>query len=1056
MKPIRLEMTAFGSYSKKTVIDFSTLGTGVYLITGDTGAGKTTIFDGIMFALYGEVGNDRRSADMLHSDFAAKSEDTEVILEFEDRSRVHKVQRTLHFSKKRGSDEYNEKSTKDAVLWEEGKEPVKGMDKVSARIRELLGIDSDQFRNIIMLAQGEFRRFLNANSDQRGVILGKLFDNRIYRIYQESLKTAAKKMEDDRKDKYSAVDIRMKGFIKPEDLTDEQLAAYDRSNPLFISTIEKTVEDNAARLREADEELTAINSRKEQLLVRSEKAKADNAKLKEKADREKRIAELRERLPAAERAESQKQLFEKAYRLVRPEKLTLDGVAADISAIRAASEKLMKQKEQLSERHTAAQRREEKAAELDKRLREELIPREASIKGSLEKYGRADELRRMTEKLGKDIAAAADKMEKTDKLIASLAEEKTAANERIAALGNVGERTERLRGEYEAAAAVSSGLDELCGDTVNIGRKMDEAKQMLTRLGGLQSEYERLENEYNNLYHAFLNGQAAYLSAELGREIEETGEGICPVCGSRFCRGEYALSGLSQEAVDRDAVDAADAKRRAADRKKQQADSDLRALTAEINTMKENAVRKAVGLLSRDDITWEWLSEGNGLNEAVKERREAAETLSGQLKAAAARQTELDRLNAEIKENEAAASAAAQSQRALTDSLGTLKQALAAADAELKEKSAGLEFPSEEMARNALAGISAEMAAAENEIGESAKAITAVKEEISANLSSIAENGRQLEVFTQKQAAAEERFRSAVTDAGFSSEEDYTAALAVCGDTDGEIWISSRNDAINRFRTTLASEETMLERAVRDAEGVEYTDLSALEMEISAAADDAARAGRVRDGYAAVYEKNKSAADGIKAVLSELEGSEAAYRRIKKLAETADPTSGLKLTFERYVISHTFSEVLRYANVRLLEVSGGRFEFVPETKAQRSSSSAGLELQILDNHTSTLRRADSVSGGESFLASLSLALGLSDVVMNHSGGIKIDSMFIDEGFGTLDGTRLDNAVNVLNKLAGDSRQIGIISHVDKLESSIPRKIVVRSSPKGSTAEIKCE
>ena len=216
MRPLKISMTAFGPYAAKTVIDFQKLNQGVYLITGDTGAGKTTIFDAIVFALYGEGSGSGRTSDMFHSDYVDKFTDTEVELDFSCRDKEYKIIRTIHYKKKRGGGVGS--ITKNAVLYCGEEPPIEKETLVNAKVAEILGLDEKQFRQIVMLAQGEFRKFLESKSDAREQILGKLFDNRIYVDFQNRLKNAADELRKEREEKEREI-----GFYLADGVSAEQL-----------------------------------------------------------------------------------------------------------------------------------------------------------------------------------------------------------------------------------------------------------------------------------------------------------------------------------------------------------------------------------------------------------------------------------------------------------------------------------------------------------------------------------------------------------------------------------------------------------------------------------------------------------------------------------------------------------------------------------------------------------------------------------------------------------------------------------------------------------------
>ena len=223
MRPIILEMTAFGSYAKKTVVDFDRLTHGLYLISGDTGAGKTTIFDAIMFALYGTASGSERKTEMLHCDFVDKTEDTRVVLKFRQGGKVYSVTRTIHYSRVRGTDSQFGGAKVDAELQEPEKDPITGATKVTDRCKELLGLNADQFRKIVMLAQGEFKEFLKADPEKKNEILGKLFDNSAYVRYQELLNGAREELRKERSAYVKCVEETMQsGFQLPEGVESEQ------------------------------------------------------------------------------------------------------------------------------------------------------------------------------------------------------------------------------------------------------------------------------------------------------------------------------------------------------------------------------------------------------------------------------------------------------------------------------------------------------------------------------------------------------------------------------------------------------------------------------------------------------------------------------------------------------------------------------------------------------------------------------------------------------------------------------------------------------------------
>ncbi len=277
-------MKAFGAYGNETVLDFNELKDNLFLITGDTGAGKTTIFDAIMFALYGEASGsdnrDKRKFINMHSDFVDKSVDTKVKLVFEHNGHEHEIERTYHFTKSRDTKEYSEKGAASVLFKEYGKEVIKGVDSVKERIEDLLGIDAQQFRRIGMLAQGQFKEFLKANSEEKNLILGKLFDSSDYVYFQKLFCAAQKKLENKRKGEDEKINKALEELVLPENYTDEDRLLFTINHTKLNEALERLIEEN----KQAEDEVTVLQKElsDKQAKLREEKVRVetDNENLK--------------------------------------------------------------------------------------------------------------------------------------------------------------------------------------------------------------------------------------------------------------------------------------------------------------------------------------------------------------------------------------------------------------------------------------------------------------------------------------------------------------------------------------------------------------------------------------------------------------------------------------------------------------------------------------------------------------------------------------------------------------------------------------------------------
>ena len=1054
MRPVYLEMTAFGSYAEKTEVPFDRLEHGLYLVTGDTGAGKTTIFDAIMFALYGMASGTDRSADMLHCDHVPKSVDTRVILRFRQGEKEYEVERSLHFVKKRGTENQYGEANPNATLWEPAHEPLTGAKKVTARVEELLGLSAEQFRKIIMLAQGEFREFLKADSDKKNEILGKLFDSAPYLYYQNLLAAARDALKNQRAGQREQLRVLLQNLKLPASSGGEEAARYFPEHPELIENLRLlTLEDQEALTRrrkirdELSAQIAALNTKKGA-------AEADNARLAELEAQRQTLSEAEAKGPDMERRKQAWALADKAIHRVKPaldnQEKTRHALICTLAEIEALHTKLAAC--QIAAREAA------EAVEADAQTAEEISSVSAQIRSIDEQLPRYDDLARLEadRRSASDAADTAGKaLEKERRKLEALTAETDALREKLLTLENADSeakeaeyRDERAQERLQALDG-ESGVREEKEAIYALEKNLCERQERLTALTKKAAETEA---HFSDLYRRFIAGQAGLLAEQLHTALETDGEAECPVCRSRLNRAQIPqLAGLPAETPNQKDVEAAKKAHEKAEQARSAENTGVETLRTAIEARKTTLLEKALSVLP-DCTGWDMLCADGCLSAAIAEakaRKSEAESLYAK---ALAQQKERLRCKSQLPEKEEKIS----SSRAMIEQYEKVEReqraAAQAADAATGELKKQLRHDSTEAAKTEKEALEEKQRQLAGLMQNHRAALDDANRKLNTTRGMVSEKENIAEKQREEQSAAEAALDRALREAGFESTEKVRLALAPIGDEDAEDWLKAEQNVFTAYAEALRHTREQVRKLSEQTAGKQPADLAALDEFLAALRQEYDDANDACAKLEAFLENHTDVFHKAQALTASLAAGEAAWTRLDRLASLAVGTSGEggKLSFDRYVMGAVFREILEMANRRLELMSGGRYELVHRTDADRRNAKAGLEIEVLDNSTGLLRGSGSLSGGEAFFTSLSLALGLSDVVQNHAGGRQMEALFIDEGFGTLSDGVLDKALDVLGQLTEGNRLVGIISHVDKLDESIPQKIRVKGGEKGST------
>jgi len=1051
MKPVKLEMTAFGPYKKTVSIDFEKLDKGVYAITGPTGAGKTTIFDAIMYALFGEVSgsgsrdadsNSYRSEKMIRSRFADSKTDTVVKLVFEEKSVKYTVTRKIHPTPS------NPNPTPVVELESNGKS-VNRLKDVNEAVKKILGgMDAVKFRQIVMLAQGQFKAFMEAKDDKRGKILREIFNADMYLDMQNALYAIQKKIDGKKAELNNRLADRLRSdvFILPNDISDEDRAKYSSELPLEI--LEKNLselvesdkaagqqywknikiqEENIARLNQKKGEAKEINDQIKNL----ESAKKHKTELEGKADAMKKLAEdVKE--------------TEKALHIVSESYNSFIKAQKD----KEAAEKDLKENQELYNMSVISlNKAEEKYRETEK-LADNINKDKNRKKEYADNIGKFGELKTANDKYKEALNSKNEKKEELKKASEESnkwKEELKSDKENYLSFENAEAEKERKNNAYEKVNekfklfdgkdGIVSVFDDICKDekTVDIlNRKMKTALETANSSNIYYSEISR----------RYYEGYAGMLGVKLEKELAENGTAECPVCRSRFCSGdEHHFADLSDNIPSdedlRKAEDDNTEKKRLFDEAKRK---HIEAEAA-INARKTSYI-----LMLSDKLGFSSCAEWN--RETVSDFINAAKTeAESELNKAKSALDEASRniknktnLKANIEKLEGLISKSDKQIQNYNDDINSAEKDMERYSADITrlndeiQKVGMSEFNNETAVKKAIEELESIIDSNNKVIEDIKNNYDNVKQE-KANLEGkIAANNKQLNELQENVKKTKKNYADKLSEANFTDESVFFNAKNKAG-SNPEQWLFDKKNEIYSFSTDLENTEDKIREL--SEKKLDYVDLTELEKQIFDFSDIK---NKETEKYNHVEKQRESHQAALKVLLENeksLKKIESAYKRISVLADAANGgrAEGGSHTFEGFVLGKIFREMLEISSKYFYDMTGGKYQFVNEGSV-RKGNEANYQISVQDSLSGSMREIGTLSGGESFQAAMALALGLSETVQSHNSSVNIDTMFIDEGFGSLDKDSLQRMLSVLSSISGGNRQIGIISHVNELQETI--------------------
>jgi len=1010
-----LRMQAFGPYKTSETIDFAELGANkLFLIHGDTGAGKTSILDGIVFALYGDTSGGERQAAQMRCESADPALPTEVELTFALGRRTFRVLRSpkQDIAARGGGRLVTKQAT--AALWDatdaeaggEGKVLGTRIREVTDAVRDLLGLSSDQFRQVVVLPQGKFRDLLAAGSDKREEILKQLFRTEGCADLERRLKERARDVVKQRDELQIARRTRLEAAGAEDDATLEaltsQAAAAATALKRDAAKAEKLADEAAKALGEAEkaDEAAAAVVAAEGLLAR----------LKEQQPH---IDELK---AAAERAREAEK--------VAPLAEALGGAVREMGEAEVA----------LSEAGT----KQTKAVAAEKAAAAAL---ETEQQRAPERAGAAENVRSLTEMRVRVTAweKAERFREAADQVLTSAADELREAQADLKAAKEAREESREQIGKAGAAASGLQSAEQKREQAEKLARqcaKRDKAEAALGRRSGVRGtaagEYETAKAAFKAVHAGYAGLEASWRAGRATALAGDLVEGEpCPVCGST----SHPAPARSADEVDDAALDEARERLEEARRRQDASRDDLSAAEAAVATARGERT------VLRDAVP-------EGLTTAqAKAAARACEDEVTKLVAAVAAVPDPDEVTATAKEAVDAAekrlSAAQTADRAAATELAGKRASareLATGIPEELRAPAALERALEE-AQTTSKRLEGELKAAQD------ASVSARENKVAAESGAKAATGTEVAA-KRRVTTARESFSAALDQHGFETAEEYESAVIPEEDLlEVETRVTAHHDALIGVKDRLKQARALVKK-----HPVQGAVAESRERSLAAAAEsrEAQRLQNDADNRVAAL---KDARDALDTLDRQSEEVTASYAIIGKLAEVAAGQSdGAKVSFQRWVLGRYLDDVLLAASRRLVAMSSDRYRLQRQKEASDLRRPSGLELAVFDGWSNRARPAITLSGGESFLAALSLALGLAETVQEQSGATPLETIFVDEGFGALDQNALEQAMDALTELKDSGRLVGVITHVPELRQVIDARLEVRGGPGGSSTQ----
>lgn len=1065
MKPILLTMQAFGSYGEKTEIDFQK-GGDFFLISGDTGSGKSTIFDAMMFALYGEV-----STVGINKDKKKNEKLDEMLSQFVDvqktkpyaslvftayqhgQEETYTVRRTPRYTRpaKRGDAKLQDERETVELLMPDGSQYPGKLSETNRKIEELVGLTADQFRKVVMIAQGEFMDFLRAGSKEKTELLRDLLKTDYYYQLSERLKTLAKEKNTAAKTQRANMSF-FAGRAVTEGLPEEDAQALEAAKgtvitakelqPEQVDALAEVLSGVCARLQLQQGDLalrqTAAQKDRDECMKRIEAAQPLMQRFKELEDAEKTLQEC-----AAQADEIEKKrgligkirdawAIEPKYQRMKDARDALTNAQTELAAKQQELPKLKQTAADAAALHQQTENEKQTATALCSEVT-------TKVETALETFvalEKAEKALRQAEE-----ADAKANAESAKKALDDFKKQEDAWRTQEAELQGAEAAYEVCKQQNQQYRDLKKSLEDLHGNQKDVQEKARQAAAAKDAYASATQKYQRAQNEYDDYRLAFLNAQAGLLARELvsGKP--------CPVCGALEhpapCQLTQENQQLNREQLERRRKAADDAAKAQAEKAKESESAQAK-LTERQKVVEEaekklveNAknIRENVPMATAADVEamlTAWLPELQSASKSVQAKVKALDDVRKNLEGAKAERDKLEKAAADAQET-AKSTAVKKAEAEKTWKLH--QEELSASPHRTREDAVAQRTQAREAKQKAEAAASQ---AAEKE-RQAQKAETDCETQIR----------RLNEEMPQKQANAEE-FNQQYQQTMAEKSLDETQWQALTANYDAEEPDRLQKE-VSDFDQRKSKAEGQCATSQNAIAGREKPDMTKLEAASKAAESALKEASDALEAAKHLRLNNEKVLEDLRAGREPLAEACKAANTAQHLSDVmAGTESGNRMNLETFVQRNYMEKILRDANRRFRDMSNGQFELkLINVEDAGEGKNKGLDLEVYSIVTGKTRSVNTLSGGESFMAALSLALGMADQIQAATAAIHLDVMFIDEGFGSLSDNARNEAVNILKEMAGKQRQIGIISHVSELKDEIENQLIVKKDDRGS-------